>query len=362
MFKKKGLLYALATPRFFAEGPCGRVSHAQGFVSGVTHNGGRVSILSGAGARDYIMEAEGVAFFDYSSRVSLVSYIKFVFLFISLVGRHSVVVVRWRPFLPFVLFPALFLNRNLWFEVNGLTGINSNVFFVRFIVKSALFLTTNLFNVITVSEVALEQISSISSFRRKKMVVKNGFNESGFSEYVPIHSKDSLPNLVYFGRKQSYYDWHMVYQTAEDLQFRGVIGGLCIFGFEEPGGDSVARFFGEFSAVSLVDSLAKIENPILLLPVQDSGVARAGSPMKMYEYAALALPVVVGSSLSSQCSDFESFYIYRSGSSTSLTEKILEVTEDYEQALLRSQKNRIIARECYTWRSVTKKWVDESFQ
>ncbi|WP_180017909.1 MULTISPECIES: hypothetical protein [unclassified Acinetobacter] len=46
--------YILTTYSFFKEGPCGRVSHAKGFVEGLSQNDNPVTIVSYGGGEKFI--------------------------------------------------------------------------------------------------------------------------------------------------------------------------------------------------------------------------------------------------------------------------------------------------------------------
>ncbi|WP_370209947.1 hypothetical protein, partial [Alloalcanivorax venustensis] len=91
---KRDILYVLTTPEFFTEGPCGRVSHASGFVEGACENGASLTLLSGPGAEEFVDIAP---IKKRQVRPGFLWWPALLIKALALVCRHRVVVVRWRP-------------------------------------------------------------------------------------------------------------------------------------------------------------------------------------------------------------------------------------------------------------------------
>lgn len=355
---KRDILYVLTTPEFFTEGPCGRVGHAVGFMAGVTASGKTLTLLSGPGAEAFMDKPETVRF--RSCRPNWSWWPRLLMTAIKEVRRHHVVVVRWRPLLPFLLLPLLLFNRRFWFEVNSLTGLDSANLLVRGLVRLSVWLTTRFFNLITVSEVSMDRIRGLSRPCRATHVMPNGFQPRWLSKFEPRSVPDVAPSLVYFGRKQPYYDWDMLYDTARRLIDEGVISGVQLFGFEESPSYPGIVAHGVFDPRSLVRDLAAIPNPILIVHSSGTDMARATSPVKLFEYAALALPVLASSSMSRQAHRLSAFHFYEAGCEQQFAGEIRKIAADYSLALSQAAESRRIALEHYTWHAVVQAWLSDA--
>ncbi len=352
------VLYVLTTPEFFTEGPCGRVGHAIGFMAGVTACGKTLTLLSGPGAGAFMDKPETLRF--RSCRPGWSWWPRLLITATQEVRRHRVVVVRWRPVLPFLLLPFLLLNRRFWFEVNSLTGLDSANPLARGLVRLSVWLTTRFFNLITVSEVSMDRIRGLSRPCRATHVMPNGFQPRWLAEFEPRATSGAPPCLVYFGRKQPYYDWEMLYDTARRLIDEGVISGVHLFGFEEPPAHPGIVAHGVFDPRSLVRDLAALPNPILIVHSSGTDMARATSPVKLFEYAALALPVVASSSMRRQACRLPAFRFYEAGSEQQFADVIRDIASDYPLALSQAADSRRIALDHYTWHAVVRAWLSDA--
>ncbi|HAM76100.1 MAG TPA: hypothetical protein DCQ09_10790, partial [Alcanivorax sp.] len=195
---------------------------------------------------------------------------------LRLLFSHRLMVVRWRPVIPFLFWPVLLINRNVWVEVNALTGIDSNKAPVRLGVRLAVWLTTRLFNIITVSDVSMDRIKTLARPCRRTYVMPNGFDPDQLIDFEPLCDPRVPPWLVYFGKEQPYYDWELLYQAASELTEKGVISGLRLFGVDQAPSSYPSVFaHGAFDRESLVRALSDIENPILVVHSSASDAARA---------------------------------------------------------------------------------------
>jgi glycosyltransferase involved in cell wall biosynthesis len=129
-----------------------------------------------------------------------------------------------------------------------------------------------------------------------------------------------------------------------------------IFGFDGEN-DSSKEFLGSFNHNSLIEKLSAIYNPILILHPSDTQMAKSGSPMKLFEYASLNLPMVVGNSIQQQASKLNGVVFYQSGNSEDLLNTLTSVTKDYQSYYQQSQKLRQSVMENYTWSKIVADWL-----
>ena len=351
---KRDILYVLTTPEFFTEGPCGRVSHASGFVEGACENGASLTLLSGPGAEEFVDIAP---IKKRQVRPGFLWWPALLIKALALVCRHRVVVVRWRPILPFLFLPFLLLNRRIWFEVNALTGLDSSNPLIRALVRVSVWLSTHCFNVLTVSEVSLDRIAGVSTLRRLSHVMPNGFRPDQLEEFQVNRVPNAPVSLVYFGIRQPYYEWDLLYQACENLSDDGVISAFHGFGYDETGVPGCVRPRGVFNRASLVRDLTEIVNPVLVVHSAGSDVARATSPVKLFEYAALALPVVCSASMRRQAAALPAFRFYEPGDRAGFEAAVRDVAINYDDELSRAGTSRKVAKERYTWPAVVGQWM-----
>ncbi|MGB0538784.1 MAG: hypothetical protein ACPGJX_15550, partial [Alloalcanivorax venustensis] len=188
-------------------------------------------------------------------------------------------------------------------------------------------------------------------------VMPNGFDPDQLIDFEPLCDPRVPPWLVYFGKEQPYYDWELLYQAASELTEKGVISGLRLFGVDQAPSSYPSVFaHGAFDRESLVRALSDIENPILVVHSSASDAARATSPVKLFEYAALALPIVCSGSMSRQAGRLHGVRFYPAGDQSGLVEAIHELAVDYPLARERAAGSRDVAMAHYTWPAVVGDW------
>ena len=90
--------YILTTKNFFKEGPCGRVSHAKGFVDGLIHNHTSVTLISDGGAEKFIEKNGNLIF----KNINGFFYIFCIIEIFKSILKQEKIVIRWRFFLPYI--------------------------------------------------------------------------------------------------------------------------------------------------------------------------------------------------------------------------------------------------------------------
>ncbi|MEY1661647.1 hypothetical protein [Isoalcanivorax beigongshangi] len=349
----RDILYVLATPHFFSEGMCGRVSHAIGFVRGMTENGVSVRVVSGPDPEGFLKESK--------SHSSIESRLFFYFrvAWALAVAKESRAVIRWRPVLPFILFPIIFYKRKMmdvFWEINGVTGKNSRFPIVRWISSVSIWLANLTGAAVVVSESSAKGLRQ-AGWSRKLFVIRNGYDST--VSWPDIEAQRGTPiSLVYFGAFQRYYDWNVLISVYEQARESGLVSNLMIWGFEREFNVSGIEVMGRFNIHELPKSLSGLVNPALVLHTDDSQLSYEGSPMKLYEYLSTGLPVVVSDSQREKISANFHVYWYKAGCGKSLKEAIFMVSSRYEEALQLSRGNVFLAESLGSWGVVTREFAE----
>lgn len=348
----KKVTYILTTQNFFKEGPCGRVSHAKGFSEGLSENDVNLTLISDGNADSFIDDRDNVKF----KNLFKFFYIQCFLEIIKSVFNSDRIVVRWRFFLPFLFFPFLLMYKNIYFEVNTITGIKSKNIFIKNSVKLSIVIIAKLSRIIVVSENSKKEIHDICVPKHDVYIMPNGFNPTPFLKFKPSLDPLEKPNLIYFGKKQEYYDWDMLFHVFE-IQ-KNNFNKFYIFGFDGVNNDS-KDFSGSFNHASLIEKLSAIKNPVLILHPSDSQMAKSGSPMKLFEYASLNLPMIVGNSIQKQTTKLDGLVFYTSSDSYELSLALEKVALDYQLYFDQSQHLSKAVMENYTWSKIVSNWLNK---
>lgn len=343
--------YILTNKSFFKEGPCGRVSHAKGFVEGLSENEVYVTLVCHLGADNYIASNPYIIIKSTDSFFSILC-LKEV---LESIVKKEKIVIRWRPILPYIIFPLALTYKNIYFEVNSITGLESKNKLIRSLVRISIYLTTKLTNIIVVSEHSKRLILSISHNPKSIYVMPNGFDEKELANFKPTYSQGAKINLIYFGRKQEYYEWNNLYNICKDQSNLN----LHIFGFSDIVDANNIFFHGQFTHKSLINSLNNITNPALIIHPDNSETAKSGSPMKLFEYAFLSIPVIAGDSIAEICRNFPEFIIYNSGNKQDLRKKIEYLVTNYHHLLDSFYDLNQKAKSKFTWKGIITSWIEK---
>lgn len=349
--------YILTTKKFFSEGACGRVSHAYGFIKGCIENNASVELISEKNAKIFFNN------FDSNLTISSpnkISHLNFLIYSFKTAKKRTAIVIRWRPIIPYFYIFLLFRNRNCWLEINSITGLDSKSKLIFYFTKYSIKLAARFFNIITVSENSLNKIKEITSIKNENIVMPNGFITESFEKTNPYFSQSHFCSLIYFGKKQDYYDWKMLFSSIPYLIQKKIIYGLDIFGFKENLNTNGINYHGTFTQNNIASKINKIPNPILILHASDSEIAKSGSPMKLFEYAALGLPVIISSSLQQQAIKFKNFHFYEAGNQSNFIEMISKVCTNYDLEKEKAIASRDIAYKNYSWKAVVTPWLKKN--
>jgi len=350
------VLYCLPTQRFFLKEMGGSVSHAMGFIDGLSDNDVKSTLVSGLNASTYIKNSN-VNFITIKHANIFFWWCSLLYRTFTSVRSFDRVVIRWRPIVPYLFFPVVLLSKNCWIELNGFTGLDSKFFIIRKFVQLSLWIASRYFNIIVVSDFSKKQLVSMFTKVKNVYVMPNGYDKGCYSQMVTI--AEGLPSLIYFGANKSYYDWDILFEVASALKRENLIGGLHIWGFVAPNDKQINSVFfhGPFQKSELTKTLAEVSKPILVIHSSNNEIALSGSPMKLYEYCGLGLPIVASDSLTAQAIDFDAINFYKAGNRDSMRDVINKTVVNYDTELRRAKNNTLVAEKNFTWTSIVKKWV-----
>jgi len=309
------LLYVLPKLGFFAEGPRGRVTHAIGVATGLAENGVPVRVVSGEGTRSRflglspLVEADEVPL-NRTRGLTTVTWTRRLLKHVqALLGEGddiTHVLVRYAVSNAGFFIPLMrrFPDRTWIFEVNSLAFHQLN-WLPTFVRRAYLILERWVLNhadlVYVVSRNLKHDIVQGQKALpvEKVIVIFNGGPES-LADRVAEGPTDGPIRFVYLGLFHSYYELPLVIDAFREVENSRMGVELHLYGDgpNRPGLENRAHgmagvyFHGRFELESLLESGQITENDVLVLPYASCSLARIGSPMKLYEYMALGLPII----------------------------------------------------------------------
>ncbi|WP_135455656.1 hypothetical protein [Vibrio echinoideorum] len=329
--KNKNVLYLLPQVDFFKKGMRGRVSHACGFIKGCLENNNKIELVSGYGLE---------RFFDTTRikyRPANYFLVFYTFWFLFKYGKnYDVVVCRWKPLLSLVFYFARpFLKCDITFEVNSLTSLSWKGRILKELSLFDLRILGSKFHLFLMSNQALKELSTVTGIKESiilSSIVPNGYDQDIFKALDVKNDVKEPISLVYFGTKQSYYDWDFLFSTINKMKKPSLISNLHIFGFDDGNTSDGILFHGKFEQKNLLSKIEKVTNPVLIMHSKNTDMAKSGSPMKLFEYGSLGLPIIIADCMKVKVEDYNSYIPYKA-SDEGFFSVLLDLNENYENYL-----------------------------
>jgi glycosyltransferase involved in cell wall biosynthesis len=351
------IYYVITNPHFFKDLYCGQVAHFNGIVNGLKSNKVQVVVLTGLNSVR--------SFFQLYSNV------------VRNLNSGEIVLIRKNILNLLIIGGLSITSRGKWklfWEVNGLTSERySDAYFGRYLHRVSIFLhklclsgsrgvyvvTHQLKNDLTEGHFALAS--------EKIIIVNNGIPTIFQVDKKSLCRENvkSTLNLLFFGKMQVYNDFNLILKLAEvslleddeDWNFYFIGDGvekIRLINEVKIRNLTNVRFIDSIT----LDEVSKLEflrNPTIgLVPLKDNKSVAYLSPIKLYEYLRLGVPVLVSDS----CSTFRmetgpEFVLkyYRANDFCSFTKVVSEFSSfptEYYEAIRSGEYDDFLSRNTWT--------------
>ena len=341
--------YVLNQYDFFLCGYRGRVSHAKGFVNGVIRNDEDCTVLSGPGTSGYLHTKACTPL----NNISPVLKWKLFFywqLLKALISKHRIF-IRWRLSSFFLILLLIPFRSRIIFELNSETGKNHKHYFISKLSFFSVALLMRFFTVTVVSN--FHRNNLVNKYKKAKVkYIPNGFIPIKNLPKKLIYSPSKKFNLIFYSKKQKYYDWNYLESLSKDAINEKL--NINVIGFNY----NNKRIYSHKpinDQEKLFQNIYSFDNPILLMHGKNNEIAISGFPMKLSEYFYLGLPIIASKSYKHIFDEF-GFYglFYDPSRYLSFIEVIQKCFESYDHHLCLSKNNSQISIIKLDWKQVVK--------
>jgi glycosyltransferase involved in cell wall biosynthesis len=333
--KNKRLFYTLPKSNFFREGERGRVTHALGLASGFAKNEFEVNLVSGPKINAFRSRlTDTIRIYEINKASTEKNWRKKLLTYQSeLLNKNDTLLIRYAISLPFFMVKMAKLAGRKQalsiIEVNSLAihyirGLP--LILQRMLLKFEAYILSHYDVVYVISKTLKNQLEKVSS-KLNVIVVPNAANER---ERLSSRNGERK-RIVYFGTMQHYYDFELLINGFKRLLSEYPEISLEFYGkgtkYEEV--KSLAKdhpnikFHGNYDNEAITSFLYS-DSDILVLPCKDIRDSNVRSPIKLFEYMSLGLPLLVSNvgQLSDIISDEQNGFIYQAGDVDSFYRKL----------------------------------------
>jgi glycosyltransferase involved in cell wall biosynthesis len=347
---KFNIHYIIPQSTFFNEGKSGRVSHALGIINGFLKNKQNIKITASSSILNYIQESPNL-------KLNLIPHKCLELLFIFKCLRESneefeIIIVRKNIYV--LLYYFIFLSFNnkklskICFEVNGISTSKRNIFyFISKLFHKIVLRKARL--VYVVSEMIKTELSEgyFHVEKLKIIVLPNG--SPSLNNVIQYNSNSKSIKFLFFGKFQPYNDFFLLnnafnrlrkkYEQLVELHYVGF--GPCKEDIiNNTANNQGVYLWNQMSLDDLANSGIINKYTFGLIPlhyIEDNSIL---SPIKLYEYFTLGLPVIISDAVKEKnIINRNNIIIYNSSNLISLfnaLEFVLINIDNYNQMSLES--------------------------
>ena len=306
------ILYILPQKSFFSDGHGGRVSHAKGLIDGFVQNNCQLTVIAEAGINDYVkIEDEFFSIKEIPRSLNEINFVKKSLSFISdeydlILIRKNLLTLLYLVFSKNFWRSKIFSKKIVW-EINGLSfETKRHTFFGNLLFKFSLAIQQILLkksNLIYVVSPILKKELSSGIFKIESsqiLVIPNG------SPKIPskfIYDSSEIPyKFLFFGKLQPYNDYKILFEAFSLLREKyDNYAQLHIVGYgneEKVIIDLIKNnpntyFHGSMDIDKLAQSGILNNKSIGVIPLKNVSGANLLSPIKLFDYYSLGLPVII---------------------------------------------------------------------
>lgn len=309
------ITYILPDSDFFNR-LCGRVSHAKGIIDGLIDNNVEVNVYSEERINIYIDNQDKLIKTNFigGDELSFFSKILFTFKMLnSAINNESgSILIRKTIFssLFFIFKLDFFCKRKskIYWEVNGLTGEKYKeskfLYFIYFLLIILNKISLRRSNGIYVVNQQLKESLSSGFFRVNPDIIKIITN--GGPESVPFVSKEKgikNINFVFFGVYQKYNEFDIVIESFKSFKKKHTNSSKLYFIGSGVELDKIKKISSKENDIIIINAMShqklssmdfiQDEFSIGLIPLKDNFTSTILSPIKMFDYMSLGMPIIV---------------------------------------------------------------------
>lgn len=377
------VLYILPKQNFFLEGKRGRVTHAVGIVEGLIANGIRVNVLSSERASEHLPSDDrvSIAEIDYNGE-SIISKMYWEGLLRRRISEMlennpsiDTIFIRYAVSNTFSFIPLIrkFKDRTWMLEINSLAyhQLSQLPKSLRALILRIEQLILNTFDGMYVVSSTLKHDIISQGFDLSEESISITPNAGGRPLWPmsPNDSESGKMRFLYLGVFQEYYDLDTVLKAFGCLQKDYPSAELHFHG-DGPQRDALVKgssnlsnvyFHGRYKIIdALVDNEVIAESDVLILPYSPGEIEKIHSPIKMYEYMSLGLPILalpVGQ-VGHVLEDNKTALFYDSGNQKMLCSKMKQIIENDDLKSYIKKNIRSSYNKKHTWDTRMKKLIE----
>lgn len=376
----KTLYYILPKSNFFSQGERGRVTHAIGVAEGFSKNNWNVNVISGKGLKNFRSRLpENVNLIEVCDQENKKNKEKkWRKKILDLLQTHlepsSFLIIRYTISIPFFIYKVANISKHknnilTIVEVNSLAYHNLKkvpVFLRRLFAKFECFLI-NKYDVIYVVSDSLKKDIVRLGGRSKIIVVPNASPIRIEKLKVKNEKINRKSRFLYLGVIRPYYDFKLLVDAFKIHSGKNPSFSLHIYGYGDMekeiqtyvNNHEKIFFHGKFRNDD-IKKIVNFDSDVLVLPYRKNSLANIGSPMKLFEYMSLGLPVLASNvgQLNDIIIDKYNGYLYDSDNINSLIDKMEYIAQNSLSSRNVGQQGLKDLLSKHTWEVRIKSMID----